>query len=120
LKAIFKNVLMLTKEESLKFFAMLGSINTYGADYTTLDIPYDNNAPIAKGAKVIKTKEDARGDRHKVGATGITIGAIEVKEVNDFGYIVVWDNTPKTDPAQPYLTNANITFCVGIKISDKL
>ena len=104
---------MSNKEDVLKFLNALAQINTLGLDPDSLTIPYDEDCPITRGSKIIKTKMDQGGDEHLTGSTGITIGGLMVAEVGDC-YIIKWDNS------QYKHIDGNVTFCQGSKISDKL
>jgi hypothetical protein len=81
--------------------------------FSTLeDLPYDPNAPIKKGAKIKKIKGQPE-DIHKIGATGITVGAFQNK--GEWCYYVKFGNDVATNGL---ITVEAIIGIMGFKIEE--
>lgn len=50
---------------------------------------------IPNGTRIVKVKVDETGDLHPVGSKGVILGSVGHPTLDDIGYFVEWDASPR-------------------------
>jgi hypothetical protein len=50
---------------------------------------------LVNGTRVVKIKEDAKGDFTPIGSQGVVLGSLSAPDLEYVFYFVEWDNKPK-------------------------
>jgi len=50
---------------------------------------------IPNGTRIVKVKVDRAGDVHPIGSKGVVLGSTGHPSLNDIGYFIEWDDSPR-------------------------